>query len=560
MPNDVNGHVTVTPWNLNTNTVTFTCWVNPSGVAPNWSGLVFSRGSGAQAAGLNFSSSTDANGNAILSYTWGNDWGWNSQLAPPQNQWSFVALVVTPTNATMYLFNANGLSSASVFNPYAVQSFAGTTTLGCDPDDIKGRNFNGLLDEVAVYDRSLSGPELVNLYSQATGVGVLPQITLLTPAVIYGYPGSSATFAASVLGNGPFTYRWYQGPLALTNGGNVFGADTLSLTITNLTASQAGNYTLVVTGSAGSTTSAVSTLNLGVPPATPYNQVILAAKPYAYWRLNETSGTVAHDSLGLYNGTYGAAMQLGAPGQESTGLFGMGADTAAARFTQNTAQSWVTVPALNLNTNAVTILAWVYPTTVPDPWSGIFMYSSPSTAGIMFRDNNPDTLGMYWNNGSFWWNGTGLTVPTNQWSLLALSVEPTDATLYVVNSAGTNSWFNNTAMNAESWSGPARIGNDPYSVTRTFNGYINEVTVFNRTLTGAELGQFYSAAVTAQAAVGPLTLQLRQSGSNLQLTWSRGSLLQATNLTGPWTTNTGAVSPFTVVPTGPQMFYRLQSQ
>lgn len=557
IPNDANGHVTVTPWNLNTNTVTMTCWVRPLGVEPSYSGLVFSRGAGGT-AGVNFSGNTDVNGNRTLSYTWGDTCCWDSQLAPPTNQWSFVALVVTPTNATIYLFNTNGIQSATLVNTHGIMAFAGTTEIGCDPFDNAGRNFNGVIDEAAVFGNSLSSAELVQIYSAGRGVGVVPQITMLTPSSVSGYPGFSATFAASVIGSGPFSYQWYQGTNALSNGGNVSGATTLSLTITNVAQGNAGNYTLVVTGSAGSATSPISTLSVGVPPSTPYNQVVLAAGPYAYWRLNETSGTIAHDSVGGHDGTYGSAMQLGGPGQESTGLFGVGADTAAAIFTQNTTNSWVTVPALNLNTNTVTIMAWVYPTLVPDPWSGIFMCSTPDTDGIMFRDNSPDTLGMYWNNGSFWYDGTGLIVPANQWSLVALSVEPTDATLYVMNSSGTNSWFNNTAMNVEPWSGPARIGNDPYSINRTFNGYINEVAVFNRTLTGSQLGQFYSTAITAQSA--PLTIQIQKSGANVQLTWSQGVLLEATNVVGPWTTNSSATSPFTVTPTGPQMFYRLQSQ
>ena len=40
------------------------------------------------------------------------------------------------------------------------------------------------------------------------------------------------------------------------------------------------------------------------------------------------------------------------------------------------------------------------------------------------------------------------------------------------------------------------------------------------------------------------------------LNWTSGTLLEATNLSGPWVTNP-AVSPYTVVPTNAQMFYRL---
>jgi hypothetical protein len=66
------------------------------------------------------------------------------------------------------------------------------------------------------------------------------------------------------------------------------------------------------------------------------------------------------------------------------------------------------------------------------------------------------------------------------------------------------------------------------------------------------------AASLALAAAPPVTLQL--DPATLQLTWSQGTLLQATNLTGPWTTNSSP-SPFTITPSsGPQMFYKVKVQ
>jgi hypothetical protein len=49
------------------------------------------------------------------------------------------------------------------------------------------------------------------------------------------------------------------------------------------------------------------------------------------------------------------------------------------------------------------------------------------------------------------------------------------------------------------------------------------------------------------------------AGNNLQLTWPEGTLLQATNLAGPWVTNYNA-SPYTFAPAGPQKFFRVKVQ
>ena len=49
------------------------------------------------------------------------------------------------------------------------------------------------------------------------------------------------------------------------------------------------------------------------------------------------------------------------------------------------------------------------------------------------------------------------------------------------------------------------------------------------------------------------------TGNQLQLTWPMGVLLEATNISGPWTTSTAA-PPYTITPTTPQLFYRVQIQ
>lgn len=57
----------------------------------------------------------------------------------------------------------------------------------------------------------------------------------------------------------------------------------------------------------------------------------------------------------------------------------------------------------------------------------------------------------------------------------------------------------------------------------------------------------------------PVTIGLQPLNGNLVLTWPQGILLQAPNMTGPWTTN-GAASPYTNQPNNSQMFYRVLVQ
>jgi hypothetical protein len=51
------------------------------------------------------------------------------------------------------------------------------------------------------------------------------------------------------------------------------------------------------------------------PPAKTYAELVLADRPLAYFRFDETSGTVAHDSSGHgIDGSYGKDVVLGAQG------------------------------------------------------------------------------------------------------------------------------------------------------------------------------------------------------------------------------------------------------
>ena len=105
------------------------------------------------------------------------------------------------------------------------------------------------------------------------------------------------------------------------------------------------------------------------------------------------------------------------------------------------------------------------------------------------------------------------------------------------------------------------IGTD-YSDTsggRNFYGAIDEVAAFRRALSQADLQTIYNAALGI--APPPLvSLQIGLVGGNVQVTWPKGQLLESATVIGPWTTNSLAVSPYTVPPTNQSKFYRVQVQ
>jgi hypothetical protein len=104
---------------------------------------------------------------------------------------------------------------------------------------------------------------------------------------------------------------------------------------------------------------------------------------------------------------------------------------------------------------------------------------------------------------------------------------------------------------------PEYIGSDPNGGSfggQNFTGMIDNVAVFNQTMTTDQLGTLYNAAL---GVYNPPAPQISAAGANIQLTWPVGTLLQSTSLLGPWTTNSSAASPFNVTATGASMFYKI---
>lgn len=141
--------------------LTITGWVKRDGSQAAWAGLVFCRG-GTTTVGFNFGTHDE------LRYHWdGGQYGWDSGLVVPDGVWTFVALTVRPNAATIFMDAGSGLQFANHSGTHRAQAFDATLTIGRDPNS-STRSFHGSLDEIRVYDRSLSLGELQDL---ANGFG-----------------------------------------------------------------------------------------------------------------------------------------------------------------------------------------------------------------------------------------------------------------------------------------------------------------------------------------------------------------------------------------------------
>lgn len=100
----------------------------------------------------------------------------------------------------------------------------------------------------------------------ATLTVLVPPYILTQPANHVGILYSNGGFTVAAAGTAPLTYQWYFNGNPLTDGGQITGAATASLMISNLQITNSGNYVFTVTNSVGSVTSATAFFGVIVPP------------------------------------------------------------------------------------------------------------------------------------------------------------------------------------------------------------------------------------------------------------------------------------------------------
>ncbi len=130
---------------------TFTGWVKPSGIQNDYS-AIFSLGEGYDENKncLNF-----RGGNNTLGMHWNGDyWGWDSNLIVPPDEWSFVAISVSPTQIKLFV------------NEESVTWDIDTTPITIDRIILGSyyhwgsRMYSGLLEEACVWKRTLTDDEI----------------------------------------------------------------------------------------------------------------------------------------------------------------------------------------------------------------------------------------------------------------------------------------------------------------------------------------------------------------------------------------------------------------
>ena len=206
-----------------------------------WSGIFQTRD--APPIGIGYNNSTSR-----LTYTWNdnnaNSWDFpanspdGDNLFIPPDEWTFVALSVTPEFATLYSGPLGGeLKSATNNIPQLAQMPAGTGwRFGEDNCCGTERNYIGLMDDFALWNHALTPQELAEIHSGAKIATDFQEPSEFIPFDVGGAGEIGTSTLAATRGN--FVYEPAEGdPLpglgqswyAVANPGNKAGVDAVAL-------------------------------------------------------------------------------------------------------------------------------------------------------------------------------------------------------------------------------------------------------------------------------------------------------------------------------------------
>lgn len=424
-----------------------------------------------------------------------------------------------PNAMSGYPSNPNaqtGAPSTSPWPGFTIWQYADTNWSGGDSDV-----FNGTTNQL--------------LQTLVIGGGGAPIITNDIDSVTT-VVGSNATFSVGLLGNAPFTFRWYF------NGANIATGTTLTnYTVTNVDLPNAGYYYVTISNSLGTTTSSTAYLSVITPATNGLGAIVAPSGIVDFWPFQ-----------GNFNDAYGANT-LTPHGNLTyvagkTGL-GLRFDGTASYLTSSA--SSLAVPW--------TLSLWVNRRNNSSVSTGLF--SDGVNAIKLEQYNATHQVGL--TQFGIVDNNFGYTTPVGTWAHLTFVGTSTGTSLYV-NGALFSTLTNSIPL-------PRKyVGADYVNSTGNLLDFVpaslDEIIVFNRALSATEISNLYNAGAGSVLHAPELT-SIIPNGNNVQLsmrglTGKTFSLYKSADLInwtfmGRYSSSTGTLQFFDSTTTSPLNFYNI---
>jgi len=242
----VNDYVDLGTW-FNLQTFTIAMWVKPGA-------------SQAQYADILDNNHTDSRSWVLQYDNVGSQYHWGAATGPSccvvvvnltPGGWQHLAITRDNTGLSRVYLDGVLIGSAGAGPiPYDGSQFLRLSAWGGG-----GRHWNGQLDELEIFTRALSQAEIQSIASTGSAGNCFCDEPAITagPVGATKAVGEAITFSVTATGTG-LAYQWQK------DGVDIPGATGASYSISSVHSSDAGDYTVVVTGTCGSVTSAIATL------------------------------------------------------------------------------------------------------------------------------------------------------------------------------------------------------------------------------------------------------------------------------------------------------------
>jgi hypothetical protein len=235
----------------------------------------------------------------------------------------------------------------------------------------------------------------------------------------------------------------------------------------------------------------------GDAAANPYVAVVLADQPIAYYRLDETSGTTAHDSSGHgLDATYGSSVVLGVGGlvgSDHAAQFDGSADAGFANFIHMP-------PTVALEpTMTITVECWVRMVgTQPGPYVSLVSYGNDVQAPfqpwvLQLGSDIPSFYLAHADGGSFAVAPGAASIGATHY--LAGTYDGDNVTVYV-DGTPTTTKASGPIGHYDTTNGFG-IGSGGSGLLPTFSGVIDEIAVYGTALSAQRIGEHMTTGLTA---------------------------------------------------------------
>ena len=364
-----------------------------------------------------------------------------NHLTPP-------TFAIQPTNtAVIVSSNASFATSLSGSLPMSLQWYFNNAPL-TDDSGISGST-NACLTIANVQTNNGGNYQLVasNIVGVTTSSVamltpiILPPVITVQPISQTATTGSNVFFTVSVTGTPPYNYQWYSNGNPLADDGiHLAGSATNSLSISNLTTADAGNYTLHVNNISGSDNSAIASLTVLVPPVITVQPVGRSVPPGMPTTFNASATGIPTPSLQWQlNGTNipgatGTNYTASTVGSNDLGFYHLFASNSVGTVSSTDAQlTYGPVAAWGRNLNNESL--------PPPNLSQVVAVAGTSGAGFAVRADGSLVA----------WAGSGAPnvtkIPANATNVIAISTSANGATA-VLRADGAVVGWNGTALPA----------------------------------------------------------------------------------------------------------------